>query len=397
MRITSELINISKPSLYINPLTKTLPKKCFITQDDVVLKDAKVNLNNKRNWDMYLKAGPREHIAFDCSKTNVAILNAGGLCPGINNIVYDLVYSLENLYNVQNIYGIRNGYTGIYKYNMLNLSVDLIEGIQHSSGSFLGTSRGSIDPIKIVDYIERRNISQLYVIGGDGTHRGAFELAKYTDISIACLPKTIDNDLPIIDKSFGFETAIQEAKNVVMSAYTEIISTDNCVGLVKLMGRNCGWIALYAALSSYNVDICLIPEYPTDEKKFFDYLEEVVNRKGSCLVVLAEGVEMNNSEDIGIYLKNKISEKYHVKYLDPTYMIRAVQANAIDSIYCKLLAQSAVHACMSGYNHFTVGHVNNKMSVIPLKEIVENTNFVNEKDCMWIRFLQSNLQPDLGP
>ena len=397
MKITSKLINPTRPHIYTNPLTKTLPKKCFVTNNDVVLKNAKLNLTDKNdNLDVYLKAGPTEKIAYEPCKTNVAIVNAGGLCPGINNVIYDLVYSLENLYEVKNIYGIRNGYTGVCKYNMMDLNTNSIEGIQHTSGSVLGTSRGVIDPTKVVDYLETRDISQLYVIGGDGTHKGAFEFAKHTDVAIACLPKTIDNDLPIIDKSFGFETAVEKAKDFIMSAYSEIISTENCVGIVKLMGRNCGWIALYAALSSNNVDVCLLPEYPTDENKLFEYVRKLVETKGHCMIVVAEGVRMNDCGDVGIYLKDHLSECYHVKYIDPTYLVRAVPANTTDSIYCKLLAQSAVHACMSGYSGFTVGHVNNKMSIIPLEEIVNNTNFVSEKDSMWIRLLLSNLQPDLS-
>ena len=160
------------------------------------------------------------------------------------------------------------------------------------------------------------------------------------------------------------------------------------------MGRDCGWIALYVALC-YNVDICLLPEYPTDETKLMKYVHHVMQKKGHCLIVVAEGVKLSDCDDIGMYLKNKLeSERYHVKYIDPTYMVRAVPANTNDSIYCKMLSQSAVHACMSGYSDFTVGNINNKMSIIPLQEMVESTNFV--RDSMWIRFLQSNLQPDLS-
>lgn len=398
--ITNTLIQPVHERKYSSPLNLKLPKKSFITKHDVINKNTHVNTKltkNNENDNYYLKAGPYQEIAFDTSATNVAILNAGGLCPGINNVIYDLVHTLENLYGISNIYGIQNGFTGVYTYNMLPLSMESIEGIQHESGSYLGTSRGEMQSEKIIEYLKMRNIHQLYIIGGDGTHAGSNELSKLTksDISVACLPKTIDNDLPIIDKSFGFDTSVEEAKKCVICAYSEAKCTENSIGIVKLMGRNCGWIALYASLTSYNVDVCLIPEYPANIEKVEQYVKDVMSKKKHCMIVVAEGVGKHYTDDIGLYLKELFSKQgYCVKYIDPTYMIRSIPANTHDVIYCKLLAQSAVHACMNGYSGFTVGKINNRMCIIPLQEIVENTNYVNQKDNMWIRLLQSNLQPN---
>ena len=269
--ITSKLIPDYKIKRrqFDNPLIHRLPKKFFIKPDTVVPHVLQDKTNNK-NENFFYKAGPMKKIAFDIDKSHlkIAIVNAGGLCPGLNNVIYDLVYSLEKLYNVHNIYGIKNGYSGFIKHNMLKLDINGIEGIQHDSGSILGTSRGKLSPGKIASTIIDHKINQLYIIGGDGTHRGAYELCQYFDdywstydLSVMCIPKTIDNDIPVIDKSFGYETAVDKAKYAIMSAYCEARDTEYGLGIVKLMGRSCGWIALAASLASYNVDICLIPEY----------------------------------------------------------------------------------------------------------------------------------------
>ena len=233
----------------------------------------------------------------------------------------------------------------------------------------------------------------MYVIGGDGSHRAAHEIAKKAkDVSVGCVPKTIDNDLPFIDASFGFNTAVEKAREVINTAYTEISGSNDCVGIVKLMGRDCGWIALYASMASYNVDVCLIPEYFVHEVELTKYIEDKVKSQGHCLVVVAEGGRLGASKDVAVHLRNKFSRKHHVKYIDPTYLIRGVPANITDAIYCRSLAQSAVHACMSGYTDFTVGEVDKTMAIISLEDVVKSTNFIQENDVMWNRFRLSNLQ-----
>lgn len=364
-----------------------------------------MNPRKKSVVNFFHKAGPMKHIAYDVtnnpSEIRVAIMNAGGLCPGINNVIYDLVYALENLYNVTNIWGVRNGFSGFMKYNMVDLSVETIEGIQHESGSILGTSRNYIDIVKIFSSIVDHNINHLYIIGGDGTHKCAHKLHEYFknylshyDISIVCIPKTIDNDIPIIDKSFGFDTAVDKAKSAIMSAYYEAKDTENGLGVVKLMGRNSGWIALTASLASHNVDVCLIPEYVFTIEKLKGYVSDVMRKKGFCVIVVAEGVTIQDyNDDIGLYIKNIFKDDYCVKYIDPTYLIRALPANTSDSIYCKLLALSAVHTMMNGYTNCTVGLVNNKLCVIPLEEIIADTSYVTKM--WWFRLLESTLQPEL--
>jgi 6-phosphofructokinase 1 len=388
LRIVNSLRHVNTNE-HTSPLINTLPKRCFIKPMQRVFD------NDDSKGNIY-KAGPTTNISFKSNTTKVAIVNAGGLCPGINNVIYDLVYSLEKLYNVNDIYGIQYGFTGISKYNMLELCVKDVENIQHDRGSFLGTSRGVLDAKKVSVLLDDHKINQLYVIGGDGSHKGAYELTKHTDISIICIPKTIDNDLPVIDRSFGFHTATERAKEFIMAAYSEAKDTEYGLGIVKLMGRNCGWIALSASMASYNVDVCLIPEYEFKMDSLKSYLTNVMNEKGYCVLVIAEGISVPGyeNEDIGLYFKQVFENIYNVKYIDPTYLIRAYPANTSDTLYCKMLAQSAVHAGMSGYSGITVGHVDNNMCIIPLEDVINKKNYVPEM--MWYKLLHSNLQPDLN-
>lgn len=398
-----------KQRVYSSPLVTKLPNKCFIKENQVIPKELEnVHIKSKNDINFFQKAGPMKQIAYNVNDgvndINVAIMNAGGLCPGINNVIYDLVYSLEKLYNVKKINGIQNGWSGFMKYNMVDLNIDQIEGIQHKSGSILGTSRNTLDIVKIFSAIVDHKINQLYVIGGDGTHKFAHKIHEYFqeylpyyDLSIVCIPKTIDNDIPIIDKSFGFDTAVDEAKSAIMSAYYEAKDTENAIGIVKLMGRNSGWIANFASLASYNVDVCLIPEYGFNVSKLKKYVHSIMRKKGFCVIVVAEGVtipEIPKNSDIGIYIKSLFQDEYCVKYIDPTYLIRALPANTSDSIYCKMLAQSAVHTMMNGYSDCSVGFINNKLCVIPLEEIVNDTSYVTKM--MWFRLLESTLQPNLS-
>ena len=371
-----------------NPLQNRLHTSFFVTRDDIVKKHTK-----KLDSQVFLNAGPSEYIKFGSKDTNVAIVNTGGLCPGINNILYELVDTLENTYMIENIRGIHNGFKGFYTDDTIELSTSLMEGIHKKGGSFIGTSRYVLDVDMIDKYLKEHKISQLYIIGGDGTHNAAYMLSKHVDASIACLPKTIDNDIPVIDRSFGYETAVQKATEVIETAVYEAKSSDNTVSIVKLMGKYCGKIALNASLASYGVDICLIPEVPADLKKVVNYIHKVMAKQNNCVIVIAEGVSMKTHQDISFYLKNLLtSTKYHVKYFDPSYIIRGVPANTNDAIYCKLLAQSAVHGCMAGYSGFSVGAINNNIAYIDLKDIV-NTE-IKIKPELWRALVQCTKQPE---
>lgn len=244
------------------------------------------------------------------------------------------------------------------------------------------------------------------------------------NIAVTCLPKTVDNDVGIIDRSFGFQTAVEMAQQAISAAHVEAESAVNGIGLVKLMGRSTGHIALYATLSSRDVTCCLIPEnefYLEGEGGLFEFLEKRLEVDGHAVVVVAEGAgqdmiprtEAQKEErdesgnpvflDVGGWLKSELkkwwnrdhaNELFAVKYIDPTYMIRAVPANATDNLYCTLLAHSAIHGVMAGYTGFVTGPINGIYAYIPLDEVAKAKNEVDTKDHKWAWVRSVTNQPD---
>jgi 6-phosphofructokinase 1 len=346
-------------------------------------------------------------------------------------VIREIVSSLSYMYGVKRILGIDGGYRGFYAKNTVSLDSKVVNDIHKRGGTILGTSRGGHDTTKIVDSIQDRGINQVYIIGGDGTQRGAsviFEEIRRRGLKVAVIgiPKTIDNDIPVIDKSFGFDTAVEEAQRAINAAHVEAESIENGIGVVKLMGRYSGFIAMYATLASRDVDCCLIPESPfylEGEGGLFEYIEKRLKESGHMVLVIAEGAGqdlMSKSmesmtlkdasgnkllKDVGLWLSQSIKDHFNqkkmvmnLKYIDPTYMIRAVPSNASDNVYCTLLAQSAVHGAMAGYTGYISGLVNGRQTYIPFYRITEKQNHVVITDRMWARLLSSTNQPSfLGP
>ena len=372
-------------------------------------------------------AGPREKIYFDPSKVKAAIVTCGGLCPGINDVIRGIVLELYHRYQVRNIVGIRYGYRGLvpkYRHDTVNLDPEAVNTIHTFGGSMLSSSRGSQDIGEMVDALERMNISMLYCIGGDGTMRAAELLTneimrRGLKISIIGIPKTIDNDLALIQKSFGFDTAISEASRAVRCAHNEAKGALNGIGLVKLMGRQSGHIAAYAALALADVNFVLIPEIPFDldgPNGFLKILEERLLKRSHAVVIVAEGAGQDFFQekkevgrdasgnirlfDIGLLLKNRIEEYFqkinmevNLKYFDPSYMIRSVAANASDSLFCGSLAKYAVHAGMAGKTGMVVGLVNDVFVHLPLKAVASKRKTVDPEGNIWMQVLETTGQP----
>ena len=373
------------------------------------------------------KAGPRQKIYFDPSKTKIGIVTCGGLCPGINNVIRALVYTLYYGYGVKRILGFRYGYRGFiakYGYEPMELGPDIVESIHEKGGSFLASSRGHQDVSEIVDCLDRMNISILFTIGGDGTLRGARDIYKEIKkrglkISIIGIPKTIDNDISYVEKTFGLETAFAVAAESIRSAHVESIGAPFGIGLVKVMGRMSGFIAANAALAMSEVNFVFIPEIPFDlggPKGLFSILEKRLRNRGHAVIIVAEGAGQQyispDSEkkdvsgnpilgDIGIFLKTEIKKYFkdktdiyvNVKYIDPSYLVRAVPANAHDSIYCIQLAQNAVHAGMAGKTGMLVGMWNNNFTYVPIELAVSQRKYLSPEDTLWLSVLEATGQP----
>ena len=371
------------------------------------------------------KSGPRKNIYFDPTKSKAAIVTCGGLCPGLNDVVRSLVMQMYYRYGLTRIIGFRYGYEGFiprYKHNIIELTPELVETIHLSGGTILGSSRGPQDVGEIVDTLERMNINVLFTIGGDGTLRGAYEISQEIEkrglkIAVAGIPKTIDNDIDLIERSFGFETAFSIATNVLRDAHNEAQGAYNGIALVKLMGRESGFIAANAALSIQEVNFVLLPEMDFElegKNGFLNLLKQRLEERHHTLIVVAEGAGQQLFEgdqgkdasgnvklnDIGLYLKHKISERFKelnfehsIKYIDPSYLIRSAPANANDSKFCNQLAQNAVHGAMAGRTGFVVGHWNNQFTLIPIPMAIRKRKKINLESELWWNVLETTGQP----
>jgi len=374
------------------------------------------------------KAGPREELYFEPSKVHAAVVTCGGLCPGLNDVIRAVVMCLWYRYGVRKISGIRYGYRGLIKdfgLPVLELSPDLVSDIHCHGGTILGSSRGYGDYTEqVVDTLERLGINMLFTIGGDGTQRGALTIAEEVkkrglEIAIVGIPKTIDNDLSFVQVSFGFQTAVSKAVDAVAAAHTEAVGALNGVGLVKVMGRQSGFIAASTALAINDVNYVLVPEVPFEldgDNGLLSHLERRLEQRRHAVILVAEGAGGNLSEqgngvdasgniklgDIGVYLKQRIAEYFksrdkeiNLKYIDPSYIIRAAPANPNDSVYCERLGSNAVHAAMAGKTELLIGLLHNQFVHIPIRLAVSRRNCIDTDGALWRDVIDATGQPVL--
>lgn len=374
------------------------------------------------------KAGPHKMIFHDPAWTRVGIVTAGGLCPGLNNVIKGLVEILSADYGIKNIFGIKYGYAGLSPergYAPIPLDVDSVDTIHEIGGTILGSSRGQQPTETIVDTLVRMNINILFAIGGDGSLRCAHDVAEEIKrrglkISVVGIPKTIDNDLNFIGRSFGFETAVDAATDVIRNAHIEAKGAHNGIGLVKLMGRDSGFIAAYSSMANPVVNFCLIPEIDFELDGPHGLLTALDRRfasgKDHAVIVVAEGAgqrffdgesEKDASgnvlkKDIGLYLKRRIREHYlakgvepTVKYFDPSYMIRSVPAKGTDAIRCYMLARNAVHAAMAGRTDCVVGNMGEDYTLVPIALATIERQRLNLAGDLWRCVMDSTGQERL--
>lgn len=374
-------------------------------------------------------AGPRETLHFEPENVTSAIVTCGGLCPGLNDVIRSIVMESYYRYGAKKIYGIRYGYNGLNPakgYAPLELTPDLVRDIHMNGGTMLGSSRGGTDNMNILmDTLEKLKINILYTIGGDGTLKGAHEIARLAeerklDLAVVGVPKTIDNDVSFIQRSFGFETAFSQAVHAIVTAHVEAKGAPNCIGLVKLMGRHSGFIAANATLAMNDVNFVLVPEVPFEldgENGLLKHLEKRLLERQHAVIVVAEGAGQNIMEqdgtverdasgnvklkDIGLFLKDRIEKHFKkksiemsLKYIDPSYMIRSSPAVPNDSIYCAQLGQYAVHAGMAGKTDLVIGQWNNNYTHVPIELAISKQRKINPTSRFWFTVLDATGQPE---
>jgi 6-phosphofructokinase 1 len=422
------------PASFDSPLSDLLQARTssvhYVDDGDRVLLDDTLALAVRRAVPVsalpaFEPGGPRLKLFFDPAVTRAGIVTCGGLCPGLNNVIRALVLELTEQYRISEIIGFTQGYRGLTTAGSREataLTPRAVHDIQSRGGTILGTTRGSQDVSEMVDTLVRRGVDILFVIGGDGSMRGALEIAdevsrRSMPVAVVGVPKTIDNDIPYIDHSFGFQTAFGRAAESIRAAHTEAQSTPHGVGLVKLMGRHSGFIACYAALAHHDVDFVLVPEVPFTLEGPGGLLHRLCQRveeRGNAVVVVAEGAGQSlvatddqrdpsgNAKlaDIGVYLRPRIIDHFarekvelSLRYVDPGYAIRSVPANAYDAVYSIRLAQAAAHAAMSGRTAMMVGRWHGRFVHVPIPVATRGRNEVDPNGDLWMSVLESTGQP----
>ncbi|MBN1795653.1 MAG: ATP-dependent 6-phosphofructokinase [Sedimentisphaerales bacterium] len=401
----------------------------YVEDDYYILYDIASHSSKVGAPGMLEIAGPREKIFFDPAVSKAAIVTCGGLCPGLNDVIRSIVMCLWYRYRVKSIFGVKFGYRGFlpqFDLPMVKLTPKDVQDIHQNGGTLLGSSRGYGDhTTEIVDTLEKMGINMLFTIGGDGTQKGALNISNEAlkrglKLAVVGVPKTIDNDLSFIQQSFGFETAVSRAVEAVAAAHVEAFGAINGVGVVKVMGRQSGFIAAHTALAINDVNFVLVPEVPFEldgDNGLLAHLETRLNNRNHAVILVAEGAGQDLMQsasnltdasgniklgDIGIFLKDKITSHFKAKgvdinlrYIDPSYMIRSAPANPHDSIYCARLGTNAVHAAMAGRTGVLIGLVHNQLVHVPIHLAVSRKNAIDPDSELWRDVIEATGQPPL--
>lgn len=405
---------------------------CFVTDESRVL--LRASYAAVEHWQRtglaksFELAGPRQFLYFDPTKTRCAIVTCGGLCPGINDVIRSIVLTLNYGYGISSAVGIRYGLRGFipsYELPIMELTPAAVDRIHEYGGTILGSSRGNQPVEEIVDAMVRMNINILFMIGGDGTFRAAVDIQREIEkralkIAIVTIPKTIDNDIYLVSKTFGFETAVEMACDAIRCAHTEAVGAPNCIGLVKVMGRHSGFIAAAATHALREVNFCLIPESDFDLEGGNGLLKAVERRlrqRSHAVILVAEGAGQKyvtgdkisrdasgniKLGDIGLFLRDTFKEYFKkigmemvIRYIDPSYLVRSVPANVYDRLYCANLGQNAVHAAMAGKTGLMVSRWNDRYVHVPIKEAIKRRKQVNTSSRFWLSVLEATGQSSL--
>ncbi|QJT08463.1 ATP-dependent 6-phosphofructokinase [Oceanidesulfovibrio marinus] len=402
---------------------------CHFTDDDAkvliqVTEEQVRDLGDEPLYQDFELAGPRHHLYFDPTKTKCAIVTCGGLCPGVNDVIRAIVMEAHHSYNVASVLGIRFGLEGFipsYGHDVVELTPQHVASSHQFGGTILGSSRGPQPAEDIVDALERMNVNCLFLIGGDGTMRAAGKIAdeiasRKLKIAIIGIPKTIDNDINFITKSFGFDTAVEKATEAIQCAHTEAICAVNGIGMVKLMGRESGFIAAQATLALKEVNFVLVPETPFEldgKDGILNELEARLAARKHAVIVVAEGAGQHLLEisgdtdasgnpvlgDISSLLISRIKKHFAgknipitLKFIDPSYIIRSVPANANDRVYCGFLGQHAVHAAMAGKTGMVISKLQDRYVYLPLPLVTKDRRKLNINSDYWRAVMESTGQ-----
>jgi 6-phosphofructokinase 1 len=369
-------------------------------------------------------AGPRAKLFFDAEKTRAGIVTCGGLCPGLNNVIRSLFLELHYGYGVAEVLGFRGGYSGLDPacgVEPIQITPPVIDGIHQKGGTILGSSRGPVDINRAVDHLIARNVNILFTVGGDGTQRGANDFYKEArrrghPLAVVGVPKTIDNDVRFVSRTFGFFSAVEEAARVLDCAHTEARSVPAGIALVKLMGRHAGFVTAGAVVANQDVNFALIPEVPFKLESFLAALKERMREKSHAVIAVAEGAGQDllksageerdasgnvKLKDIGPFLCEEIKSYFKaegmpvvMRYFDPSYQVRSRPANCEDALLCDLFARNAAHAAMAGKTGLVIGFLHERFIHVPIELLATHVKRLDPAGGWWRSVLAATGQPE---
>jgi len=414
-------INVLGEPRFASPIRGTVSDRLRVPEQ--IVRDPQTPPTSELSFEL---AGPRARLFFDPGETRAAIVTCGGLCPGLNDVIRSLFLQLHHAYGVKEVLGFRGGYQGLDPSRGAEpvvLTREFVEDIHKEGGTVLGTSRGPVNIGLAVDNLIHRRINILFAIGGDGTQRGGNDLFQEArkrghPLSVVGIPKTVDNDVAFVSRSFGYLTAVQEAALVLHRAHTEARSVENGISLVKVMGRHAGFIAAGATVASQDVNFTLVPEVPfklEGPHGFLAALERRIRERAHAVVVTAEGAGqdlLQNTEterdasgniklkDIGVFLRERIESHFKMakipmvmRYFDPSYLIRSSPANTEDSILCDIFARHAVHAAMAGKTGLVIGYLHDRFIHVPIELLTSRKKSMDPSGFAWNAVLAATGQP----
>jgi 6-phosphofructokinase 1 len=399
------------------------PSQCSHPVDDQIRIPEHIEVGRESKLHFEL-AGPRTKLFFDPKQTRAGIVTCGGLCPGLNNVIRSLFLQLHYGYGVKEVIGFRGGYGGIDPAcgrEPVKITPQFVDGIHQKGGTILGSSRGPVDVGRAVDNLIARGVNILFTVGGDGTQRGAWSFYQEAKkrghaLSVVGVPKTIDNDVGFVSRTFGYLSAVEEACRVIDSAHTEARSTSGGIGLVKLMGRHAGFITAGAVVASQDVNFALIPEVPFKLEAFLAALKDRMMVKSHAVIAVAEGAGQDllaadpdardasgnvKLKDIGIFLCEKIQTFFKteglpvvLRYFDPSYLVRSRPANCEDALLCDLFARNAVHAAMAGKTGVVIGFLHERFIHVPIELLATHVKRLDPTSGWWRSVLATTGQPE---
>ena len=311
----------------------------------------------------------------------IGVMTSGGDSPGMNAAIRSVVRTCA-YYKIE-CAGIYRGYEGMIEGDFIELNARSVKGIINKGGTFLKSARSKQFMTKegrqkAYDALKEANIDALVVIGGDGTFTGALIFNKEFDFPIMGIPGTIDNDIAGTTHTLGYDTALNNAVEVI-DKIRDTASSHNRLFFVEVMGRDVGHIALNVGVGAGAEEI-LIPEEDLGLERLLESLKRSKESgKSSSIVIVAEGDKTGkNVFELKDYVNEHLPE-YDVRVSVLGHMQRGGSPSCFDRVLASRMGVKAVESLLDGKSNLMVGLINDKIAVTPLGKAIKGQSKINKE------------------